>query len=329
MTSVATPALEDGFTARLLFAVSARRVRALVLFGAATVVLAAMSMVKFVVAGFPTASGSVATLYLPLVSAVFWRLGTQVQPGAVDWRWVPRRLLAEQSWRETQALVLNTRGTVLVLSPGEYVRVYGLPPALREVLVRARRVRLVGPDDEGRLAVRVDGSYVPWPARRIEPQRATAALPTAEPIAAMWVRLLVGFARPVFVFAVVLTVAVVPMAAFPGRRWWDFLVLAVYVISAVVCWSRLRYVARLRHTGPWFQADAEISSWRERRNGLADGTVALRLPDGRRFTAQLDRAPLDLFANVAHDKILWVADNGVVGFPYYPIVAAARLTPQG
>jgi hypothetical protein len=61
---------------------------------------------------------------------------------------------------------------------------------------------------------------------------------------------------------------------------------------------------------------------------LANGTVALRFPDGRRFTAQFDKASVDLFANVAHDRVLWVSDNGVVGYPYYAVLAAARLTPQ-
>jgi hypothetical protein len=74
-----------------------------------------------------------------------------------------------------------------------------------------------------------------------------------------------------------------------------------------------------------FRAEAVDVSWRVRRNGLADGTATLVLPDGRGFTEQLDRAPLDLFANVVREKALWVAGNRVVGFPCYPVVATARL----
>jgi hypothetical protein len=270
----------------------------------------------------------VGQLFLPLVLAIFWRVDVRLEPSALEWRPMPRQLLAEQPWRETPALVLNSRGTVLVLPDGEYLRVRGLPQPVREVVVRTRRGWLVGPDAEGRLVVRVDGLYMPWPARRIPPQHATAALPTSELIATMWVSLHHAPARAVFALMGVATLFRVVATAIPPVRWWDVLVTVAYMVAVAISWSWFRHFDRLRHTGPWVQADAETTALRTHRNGLADGTIALRLPDGRRFTAHLDRAPLDLFANVAHDRTLWVADNGVVGYPYYPVVAAARLTAQ-
>jgi len=62
-----------------------------------------------------------------------------------------------------------------------------------------------------------------------------------------------------------------------------------------------------------------------RRDGVGDGTIALRFPDGYRFTAHLESVPLDLFAK---------ARGAAVGggrrrrLPDYPVVAFARLTPE-
>jgi hypothetical protein len=326
MTSVAAPALEDEFTAQR-FAVSVRRARLMTLYWALLSVWAAVTCLGLVVPGLADVTVPAGPLALPLVLAFFWRVGTRIEPGPMEVRPVPRQLLAEQPWRETPALVLNLRGTVLALPDGEYLRVRGLPQVVREVVVRARRVWVVGPDAAGRLAVRVDGMYVPWPARRVPPPRATAALPLGETIVAMWVRHSTPPRAAVVLLGVVALVNV-PVAAIPPWRWWDVLVSVAYVIVVVIGWSWFRHFARLRHSGPWVRADAEIQSWQARRNGLADGTIALRFADGRRFTAQLDKAPVDLFANVAHDGILWATDHGVVGYPYYPVLAAARLTPQ-
>jgi hypothetical protein len=327
VTHTDEPALEDEFTAQRL-AVSVRQARVSMLCWVILLVWAAASclaLVAPVLAGVAVPAGQLA---LPLVVATFWRVGTRIEPSAVEWRPVLGQLLAEQRWRETPALVLNLRGTVLALPGGEYIRVSGLPQTVREMVVRARRVWVVGPDAAGRLAVRVDGMYVPWPARRVPPPRATAALPTDDSIVAMWMRLHLPPARAVFTVIGALTLLRVAVTAIPPWRWWDILVTVAYVLALVPCWSWLRYFARLRHSGPWVRADAEIQSWQARRNGLANGTVALRFPDGRRFTAQFDKAPVDLFANVAHDRVLWVSDNGVVGYPYYAVLAAARLTPQ-
>lgn len=102
------------------------------------------------------------------------------------------------------------------------------------------------------------------------------------------------------------------------------LIPAAYLLYLGAVLVRAWYLARLRPREPWTRAEAVDVSWRVRRNGLADGTATLVLPDGRGFTARLDRAPLDLFANVVREKALWVAGNRVVGFPHYPVVATAR-----
>lgn len=50
--------------------------------------------------------------------------------------------------------------------------------------------------------------------------------------------------------------------------------------------------------------------------------------DGQRYTAHLEGVPVDLFANAWRAETLWVAGNGVVGFPDYPVIAFACLTPK-
>lgn len=325
---MAVPALEDEFTAQR-FAVSVRQGRVSMVCWVILSGWAVSSCLALVVPGLAGVAVPAGQLALPLVVATFWRVGVRIEPSAMEWRPVLRQLLAEQPWRETPALVLNMRGTVLALPDGEYLRVRGLPQTVREVVVRARRVWVVGPDAAGRLAVRVDGMYVPWPARRVPPPRATAALPAGDSIVAMWARLHLSPSRAVLVLVGALIVVRVAATAIPPWRWWDIVVTVAYVLALAPCWSWFRYFARLRHSGPWVRADAEIQSWQARRNGLADGTVVLRFADGRRFTARFEKAPVDLFANVAHDRILWVSDNGVAGYPYYPVLAAARLTPQG
>ncbi|HEX6353528.1 hypothetical protein [Actinophytocola sp.] len=251
-----------------------------------------------------------------------------VVPTQMPWRAATGPLLAGQPWRETPVRVLNTIGTVLYLDNGEYVLVRVLPAAAREVIVRAGRVWLVGPDAKGRFAVRVDGSHTAWPAKRIRPVTGTAALPTHEPIAAMAARVLVERMRPMAGFFPVLAVLYLVMAVFSTTydgEWWWYPFAAFFVFLTVMFWVSYRQLKRLRPTEPWTRAQASEPSWRVRGNGTATGTVVLDFPDGRRVTAHLDRAPLDLFVNVRQEKALWIAGNGVVGFPHYPSVALARL----
>lgn len=234
-----------------------------------------------------------------------------------------------QPWQETPVKVLNTYGTVLVLPDGRYVRVNGLPAALREVVVRAGRVWIVGPDAAGNLAIRADGPHTAWPARLIEPLPGTAALPTGEPVAVMSMRLKADALRLPCVMVTTCGLSAVLFALPPKASWLQILAVLVacaYVTVVVACWSWYLSVRRRRQAGYWVQVEATAPSWRTRRSGLADGTVTLSFPDGRKFSVRIKRAPLDLFANVVRERTLWVADNWVVGYPHYPIAATARFT---
>ncbi len=320
MTPADEPALEDDTTARL-FEVRAQYVRNQL--WAWLTVVAAFPLSAWLWSGVPVLGLAIgATMLIGVWQAVTRRR----QPGQ-DWIAAARRLLAHEPWRETPATVLATRGTVLALPGGEHLRVHGLPAPAREVVVRAGRVHVVGPDARGWLAVRVDGLHTPWPAKVVSPVRAGQATPSAEPVVAAWGRHVVGVARGDLAFAVLLAVGAFAVTAFLGEWLFAAAVGAVGVTAAAVLGVRLRKALRLRGAGNWRRATAVTTSWTNRQYGTADGTVELRFPDGHRFTAELTGVPVDLLATAWREETLWVADGGVVGFPDYPLAAFATLTP--
>lgn len=321
MTSTDQPALDDDVTARL-FELSVQRVRngtyGQLMLPATTVMVVWM---------WTTAAPVLAVLLLAVGLVGTWMCLRELVPGASRWPAIARRLLSEQPWRETPGTVLDTRGTVLALADGTCLRVYGLPKPAREVAVRTGRVRVVGPDRTGWFVARVDGLHTPWPARLVPARKAVPATPTTEPVVAAWGRYRVARARGDIWFAVAGTAVVAVMAWLIGDPWLGALVAAAAVVSGALLVRQLRRTVRLRDAGPWRRAEASVPSWTSRQNGLGDGIIALRFPDGQRFTAHLERVPLDLFANAWREEALWVAGD-VVGFPDYPVAAFARLTRE-
>jgi hypothetical protein len=319
VTSVEQPAFEDDVTARL-FEFSVERLRG-------TAFAPWLLLMTVGVSAFLWDVAPVVAVVMAAVGLVgMWQAFRHAMPASMRWVAAARRLLSDEPWRETPATVLDTRGTVLVLPAGEHVRVYGLPAPAREVAVRAGRVWVVGPDAAGWLAVRVGGLHTPWPARRVASRNAAQARPTTEPIVTAWGRHLVGRARSDLWLTVVGAVVVSGVAVLAGVPW----LIAVAAVCGAGCIAytarAVRRATRVRDAGPWRRADATVPSWDSRRNGCGDGSIALRFPDGHRFTAHLENVPLDLFANAWREEALWVAGD-VVGFPDYPVAAFARITP--
>lgn len=319
MTSVDQPALEDDVTARL-FEFSVERVRGTALAPWILLITAG------VVAWWWDVAPVMAVVMGGLGLVAIWQTFRHFMPSSMRWIAAARRLLSDEPWRETPATVLDTRGTVLVLPDGGHVRVYGLPAAGREVVVRAGQVWVVGPDAAGWLAVRVGGLHTPWPARRVSSRNAAPATPSTEPIVTAWGRHLVTRARGDLWFTVVGAVVVSGVAVLAGVPWLIAVALVCGAGSVAYNARALSRATRVRDAGPWRRADATGPSWDSRRNGCGDGSIALRFPDGHRFTAHLENVPLDLFANAWREEALWVAGD-VVGFPDYPIAAFARITP--
>lgn len=327
--SLGASALDDEFTA-LAHVQSVRQFRVQVLVALAGLMLVAAEVwlgLKKAMVGLSLVTLG-AFVVLVLIGSVYpaWMRPT-------TWRPATRRLLTQQPWRETAVRVLNTRGTKLYLAGGGYVKVNALPPAVREIVVRAGRVWLVGPDARGRLAIRVPGLLRAWPARRIPPVQGSAALPTGEPIMRILLRPVTRSGQSV-AYAAIAFGAVLQMIASilpPARNWVPFFIAVVTLVCAVAGSVSTRRLWRLYSThhanDPWIRAGAAVSSWRVRWNGFVAGTVVLTLPDGRVLIAHLNRAPLDLFANVRQENALWIAGDHEVGFPHYGIVAFARLAP--
>lgn len=251
----------------------------------------------------------------PTLSTVLWQPGT-------------RALLAGEPWRAVPARVLNTTGTTLWLGEGQYLRVRMMPAAVREMVARAERVWVAGPDAKGRLVVRVDGLSTLWTARQAPPVEATAAPPTGQPVMDMWLGPATDRRQAVFAAVMVFAGVLELLLVLPPDSDKRMAAFGVGVMAyGAARWLWIRRYRRLLPSGSWVRARATAPAWRVRWSGSADGTVALELPDGRRLTAHLTRAPLDLFDLVAREEALWLAGDTVVGFPHSPVLARAKLFP--
>jgi hypothetical protein len=321
VTAVDQPALDDDVTARL-FELSVQRVR-----GTAAWPLM-FPLIVGAVAWMWTAAPAVAVACLAAGLVGTWQFFAQNVPGSFGWPAAARRMLSEQPWRELAVTVLDTRGTVVALPDGEWLRVYGLPKPAREVAVRTGRIWAVGPDRAGTFAVRVDGLHTPWPARRVSARKAEAATPGTEPIVTAWGRHLVERARGDLWYALVGAAAVAMAAVAVGELWFIVLAAAGGAVAAALAVRQLKRAVRLRDAGPWHRGEASVSSWTSRQGGVGDGTIALRFPDGHRYTVHLEHAPLDVFANAWREETLWLAPGGVVGFLDYPVAAFAHVKPE-
>lgn len=226
---------------------------------------------------FMVGSAVVTLVLTPMVSTVMWPPGT-------------RALLAGEPWRAVPVRVLNAPGTTLWLGEGQYVRVRRMPAAVREMVARAERVWVAGPDAKGRLVVRVDGLSTLWTARQVPPVEATAAPPTGQPIMDMWLgpatdrRQAVLAAVMVFV-GVLELLLVVP----PGTN----KAMAAFGVGALAYgaarWLWIRRYRRLLPSGSWvgegdrtgLACPLERVRGRGRRAGTARRAQAHRAPHPR------------------------------------------------
>lgn len=312
------PALEDETTAKLFELIVQRRWTGT--WGLLAVPLATVLCVKFLLD-----APDVGVFLVGAALAFAWVAYTDSMSGGSGWAGPVRRLLSEQPWRPSAATVLDVRGTVLALEDGTHVRVHGLPAVGREVVVRAKKVELVGPDSAGWLAVRVDGTHTPFPARVVRSREAEPAKPSTTPVTTMWVEYLVAYWTRFLVALAVWTVVLVVLALVVTHAWWVVPGLLMFTaIGAAKFWSKLGAAKKLRHRPLWQKAFAIIQDWESRQNGVGAGRIELRFPDGRRCVAELTCAPLDVLANAWREEALWVTDGNVVGFPDYPAVAIAR-----
>jgi hypothetical protein len=233
-------------------------------------------------------------------------------PGPRAWGWPRvRPLLARQPWRQTGALVLAARGTLLRLADGTVARVWDVRPPVRDVIARTGRVWVIGPDEAGWLALRVDGFHTPFPARVTRGSAPVASpAPTSLPdhlarvqrtsLLRWLVGVVVGGVLVVLapVFGAVAVAGCLGMAALRG-----YLAREVRRFAGIDSWQRL---------------EVTVAPWESTRNGLATTTVTT--PSG---PLVLPAADLNVLANAMRSGVIWVAP-GVAGYPDFPLLARTK-----
>jgi hypothetical protein len=269
-------------------------------------------------------------------------------------RWLPRgrRLLTTQPWRSVPAKLVGPR--VLEVRSGDQdwhlrVRLYD---AVRRVIARTGRVWLVGPDDRGWFALRIDGAHAPWPARRTRSRggrevtwSAPSTTPTAahDPVSASWAATVARLARLGLLPYVALAAIFVLLSI--GLAWGTHLVI-VWVVFGLICVTpclvllaiRVRRTRDLRRlipllsVGPWQRVRAELHSWKFQEKGYTNVTGTVFLDNGVRLSLFLPSANADLLGNIWETGTAWFAGEPTpgktmaVGFPGYPVLGVARLS---
>jgi hypothetical protein len=345
------PAIEDDTTARLFTATTTRMTSAS--WGLCTLLAGAAAAVWL---------WSLAPVFGMAVTAALcvlaWQVAAGPPPSAARWPKAAKELLSAEPWRPVGAAV---RGATVTLADGTLVRVWELPPPARAVIARTGLVWLVGPDAHGWMALRVDGLHAPWPARVrgagvrlqaagptgmvdglwsgtgvpatrhqgdvavvVTPVQAPQVVAADDPVSAAWVRHNARVHWGELVFAGLCTAALCVLGVLAAPLWLALAAVAAGAVAAGVPAWRLRTVHRLAGLlarGPWQRAEAV----------LTDGVAAVRMTSGTRFTVDLRDLHPDLAANAGETESLWVAgapdEVAAVGFPGYPVLAAARFTP--
>jgi len=233
-------------------------------------------------------------------------------PSPRAWGWPRvRPLLARQPWRQTGALVLAARGTLLRLTDETVVRVWDMTPPVRDVIARTGRVWVIGPDEAGWLALRTDGFHTPWPARVTR-----GSAPVASPVPTSLPGYLARVQRASLVRWLVGAVAGLSLAVFMP-------VLGAVVLAGclgmVVLRIRLeRNVRRLAGIDSWQRLEVTVTPWESTRNGLATTTVTTSSGP-----LVLPAADLNVLANAMRSGVIWVAP-GVAGYPDFPLLARTK-----
>ncbi|WP_156893233.1 hypothetical protein [Actinokineospora enzanensis] len=327
------PVLTDKVTASLLRAFPNAARAATVHLGLA-VFWACLVVVDLVFAPAPTvwavAWCCLFGLYRLLSAVTLWRMHATMAA-------MPA-LLATTPWRPVRLRLLKSRS--LEVSDGDQVfvvRAMGLLSLYRGVLRRTGTGWIAGPDQRtGVAAVRVEGSYLPFPARRST--RRPDPLPerrfeTRDPTT----RLAVKQRRSLLALVVV---ALTPMLGyviatdlFPRLPRQMFLVgvagVLLYGLLQVRKCVRLLALWRLPsmlRTGRWVKVEAAVTS-----SGTPRPRARVRYPDGTTAVLDMWYPGVDLVATMAETKNAWVIGTPraggriAVGFPGYPMVTLARV----
>lgn len=339
-----------------------RALRASVL---APAILSSIAIVVAIAIGLAGVA-EVFVLIIALAGLLGLSAGAPVTLRWLRWRGPIRALLGAQPWRPADVSVFRpSRGRAVgcrlrVLdTSGEpmWLGAVGLGWGGQQVLARTGRAWLVGPDDEGNVAVRSSGLAVPIAMAQVGTQLATDVVVEAEQRAprrapkarddVVVANLLAGPRRrsrtdlvaPVLLLGLAIVVLIAVLRsnhAAPryGETLWSVLVV-IAVLGAFAGWRIARLVRtgridRMLASGPWRAVPVDLESKPDPRKPELRGNATL--PDGGTVAVSVPKAGFVLSSNVAATGLLWVAGEPaaghrtVAGLPGYPLLAVATFT---
>ncbi|SDH93923.1 hypothetical protein SAMN05192558_103187 [Actinokineospora alba] len=253
----------------------------------------------------------------------------------VRWLRPGGQLLRAEAWRPVAARVARAGrpwwNSDVRLDDGTALRVTELTAAHHALIARTGRVWVVGPDDSGWAALRVDGVRNALPAQRI---RGAVGQP---PVAGDVTALAAAQLRARSFVPVWILVGWVPWTA-----WWIASSGSWSIIGSLIGWAVVVFGTRERLLDrhlPAFVAGAEwtplevtLKPWGVGQGGhtRADGRVWFA--DGTSSPLSMPNASVDLLAAAHEAESLWFSERPepgktlAVGFPGYPLLAIAKVS---
>ncbi|MBC6450854.1 hypothetical protein [Actinokineospora xionganensis] len=274
---------------------------------------------------YPLASG-LALIWIFAAFNSLWILG------------IPRSapLLRTWAWRQARARVVRAGRpsfTSLIECDGDLVlRVNRLSAAHLALIARTGRVWVVGCDDKGWAAVRVDGSHVVFPARRAKVSREVPVKAEGDVTALIAARMRFGATAQIRLLIGVVAWAAV-MVALDVRLTYLGGILGASVGMAAMRRSAVvdRKLPALVADAGWCELPVSMNPWFWREDGTSTAEGVVALPDGRMLAVRMPNATVDLLGTIYERGTVWfsaVPESGktvAVGFPGYPLLAVATI----
>jgi len=262
------------------------------------------------------------------VAVAVWSRVRWLRPGG--------RLLRAQTWRPIPAKVARVGkrwwNSDVRLDDGTVLRVTRLSAAHHALIARTGRVWVVGPDESGWASLRVDGSRIAFPARRI--RRAAGSEPAVAGdvtvLAAAYLRTRSLGVVWAFGWVVAITAAWIAL----GGTWGALGALTVAVVGIFAARDKLldRRLPAFVAGAEWTPFEVTLKPWGPGQGGHSDAAGRVWFDDGQSSPLRLPNASLDLLASAHEAGTLWFSElpepgkTLAVGFPGYPLLAVAKIS---
>lgn len=257
------------------------------------------------------------------------------------WLWIRwlrpgGRLLRAQAWRPIPANVARVGrrwwNSDLRLDDGAVLRVARLSAAHHALIARTGRVWVVGPDESGWASMRVDGSRLAFPARRIRRAAGSEPAVAGDVTALMAAYLRARSLVPLWALGCMAAITAGWIAL--GGSWGVLGGLTVGIVATFGSRDKLldRHLPAFVAGAEWTQSKVTLKPWGVGQGGHTDAAGRVWFGDGTSSPLSMPNASLDLLA-AAHDaETLWFSQTPepgktlAVGFPGYPLLAVAKVS---